>query len=178
MKLDEEKIDSTSKFEGKILHLYVDRVRLPNGHESIREVVRHPGAAAVIALTDENKIPLENQYRYPIGKTLWEIPAGKLDTGEDPLICAKRELNEETGIKAEKWETLGYIYTTPGFSDEKIYLFFAKELTNGRTHLDEDEFVEVKYFTVEEVESMIIDNRITDSKTISAFLRAQKSGLI
>ncbi|MGC8545765.1 NUDIX domain-containing protein [Athalassotoga sp.] len=178
MELSEKKIDSSEKFNGKILHLYVDEVKLPNGHTSFREVVRHPGASAVIVRSNEGKIILERQYRYPINEVLWEIPAGKLDLGEDPLNCAKRELMEETGITARKWEKLGHIYTTPGFSDEKIYLYFASEISNGKTHLDEDEFVEVEYFTIDEVELMIVNNEIVDSKTVVAFFRAQKRGLI
>lgn len=178
MELSEKKIDSSKKFDGKILHLYVDEVRLPNGHTSFREVVRHPGASAVLVRSNEGKIILERQYRYPIDEILWEIPAGKLDLQEDPLDCAKRELMEETGVTAQKWEQLGHIYTTPGFSDEKIYIYFASEISNGKTHFDEDEFVEVKYFTVHEVELMIVENEIVDSKTIAAFFRAQKRRLI
>ncbi|MCL4408131.1 MAG: NUDIX hydrolase [Thermotogae bacterium] len=178
MELSEKKINSSEKFNGKILHLYVDEVKLPNGHTSFREVVRHPGASAVIVRSNEGKIILERQYRYPINEVLWEIPAGKLDLGEDPINCAKRELMEETGITARRWEKLGHIYTTPGFSDEKIYLYFASEISNGKTHLDEDEFVEVEYFTIDEVELMIVNNEIVDSKTTVAFFRAQKRGLI
>ncbi len=178
MELSEKRINSSEKFEGKILRLYVDEVKLPNGHTSFREVVRHPGASAVIVKSNENKIILERQYRYPINEILWEIPAGKLDAGEDPLDCAKRELMEETGITAKRWEKLGHIYTTPGFSDEKIYLYFADEISNGKTHLDEDEFVEVKYFTIREVELMIMNNEIVDSKTIAAFFRAKNRGLL
>ena len=115
MELSEKKIDSSEKFNGKILHLYVDEVKLPNGHTSFREVVRHPGASAVIVRSNEGKIILERQYRYPVNEVLWEIPAGKLDLGEDPINCAKRELMEETGITARKWEKLGHIYTNTGF---------------------------------------------------------------
>ncbi len=178
MKLLEKKIDSSEKFVGKILHLYVDEVKLSNGHTSFREVVRHPGASAVIVRSNKGDIILEKQYRYPVNEILWEIPAGKLNVGEDPLDCAKRELMEETGITAKKWEALGHIYTTPGFSDEKIYLYFACELSNGKTHLDEDEFIEVKYFSVQEVELMIANNEIVDSKTIAAFFKAKMRGLL
>lgn len=178
MELTEKKIDSSEKFRGKILHLYLDEVELSNGHRSFREVVRHPGASAVIVKTNDGKLILEKQYRYPIDKILWEIPAGKIDLNEKPFDCAKRELEEETGFTSKNWKELGYIYTTPGFSDEKIYLYFTSELSDGKLNLDEDEFVEVKYFTFCEVEKMIIDNEITDSKTISAFFRAQKLGLL
>lgn len=177
MNLSEKTLNSSKKFQGKILELYVDEVELPNGHKSSREVVRHPGASAVIVLNDGCVI-LEQQYRYPINEILWEIPAGKLDKDEDPFECAKRELLEETGISAMKWEKLGYIYTTPGFSDEKIHLYFATDISNGKTHLDEDEFIEIKYFKVEEVESMILKNEIKDSKTIAAFFMAREMKLL
>jgi ADP-ribose pyrophosphatase len=178
MKLSEKKLSSIEKFEGKILHLYVDDVELPNGHKSFREVVRHPGASAILVLSNDRQIILERQYRYPIDKVLWEIPAGKLDKNEDPIDCARRELEEETGLVAKNLDELGYIYTTPGFSDEKIHLYFASVTEGGKKHPDEDEFVEVKTFPVEEVEHMIVENEIVDSKTIAAFFRAQKRGLI
>ncbi len=160
-----------------MIKLYVDEVTLPNSHTSRREVVRHPGAAAVI-VSKENMILLERQYRYPIDEILWEIPAGKLDPNEEPLHCAIRELREETGLTAKEWENLGYIYTTPGFSDEKIHLFFASDLEEGKQELDEDEFVETKWFTVEEVEKMITTNQIVDSKSIAAFFRAKERRLL
>lgn len=178
MNLTEKKINSSEKFHGKILRLYLDEVELSNGHRSSREVVRHPGASAVIVKTNDGKLIMERQYRYPIDKILWEIPAGKIDLNEKPFDCARRELEEETGFTAENWKEIGYIYTTPGFSDEKIYLYFASELSKGKTNLDEDEFVEIKYFTLSEVEKMIIENEINDSKTIAAFFRAQKLGLL
>ncbi|BBJ28758.1 NUDIX domain-containing protein [Athalassotoga saccharophila] len=178
MNLSEKVLNSSKKFEGKILKLYVDEVELPNGHKSFREVVRHPGASAVIVLLDDGQIVLERQFRYPINEILWEIPAGKLDKDEDPFECAKRELLEETGISALKWQKIGYIYTTPGFSDEKIHLYFASGISNGVRHLDEDEFLEIKYFKTEEVEEMIMKNEITDSKTIAAFFRARRMGLL
>lgn len=178
MNLTEKKINSSEKFHGKILRLYLDEVELSNGHRSSREVVRHPGASAVIVKTNDGKLIMERQYRYPIDKILWEIPAGKIDLNEKPFDCARRELEEETGFTAENWKEIGYIYTTPGFSDEKIYLYFASELSKGKTNLDEDEFVEIKYFTLSEAEKMIIENEINDSKTIAAFFRAQKLGLL
>ena len=178
MDLTEKKINSTLRFNGKMIKLYVDEVKLPNSHTSTREVVRHPGASAVLVVDKKGFLILERQYRYPIDKILWEIPAGKLDNNEEPFKCAKRELKEETGLIAKKWEELGYIYTTPGFSDEKIYLFFASDLEKGEQNLDEDEFVEIEYFSKEEVEKMINGNDIVDSKTIAAFLRAEKKGLL
>ncbi len=178
MDLREKKLNSSLRFNGRMIKLYVDEVELPNSHRATREVVRHPGASAVLVVDDRGFLVLERQYRYPIDKLLWEIPAGKLDKGEPPLNCAKRELKEETGLIAKEWQELGYIYTTPGFSDEKIYLFFAKVFEKGEQHLDEDEFVEMKYFSREDVENMITTGEIVDSKTIAAFFRAQKKGLL
>ncbi len=178
MKLRERKLNSSLKFNGKMIRLYVDEVELPNGHKSGREVVRHPGASAVLVVDEKGFLVLEKQYRYPIDEILWEIPAGKLNKSEPSLECAKRELMEETGLKAKKWEELGYIYTTPGFSDEKIYLFFASDLEKGEQNLDEDEFVEMKYFSKNKVEEMINTGEIADSKTIAAFFRAEKKGLL
>ncbi len=178
MNLKEKALNSTLKFNGKMIRLYVDEVELPNGHKSVREVVRHPGASAALVLDGKSFIALERQYRYPVDEILWEIPAGKLDKSETPLECAKRELREETGLMAERWEELGYIYTTPGFSDEKIYLFFANDLKKGDLNLDEDEFVESKFFSKSEVEYMMTKNKIVDSKTISAFFRAEKRGFL
>ncbi len=178
MELKEKKLGSSLKFNGRMIKLYVDEVELPNSHTSTREVVRHPGASAMLVVDEKGFLILERQYRYPVDKILWEIPAGKLDKNEFPIDCAKRELKEETGLIAKKWEELGYIYTTPGFSDEKIYLFFASDLEKGEQNLDEDEFVEIEYFSKEEVEKMISDDNIVDSKTIAAFLRAEKKGLL
>jgi ADP-ribose pyrophosphatase len=178
MELREEKLNSSLKFNGRMIKLYVDEVKLPNSHISTREVVRHPGASAVLVVDEGGFLVLERQYRYPVDEILWEIPAGKLDKGEQPFECAKRELTEETGLKAKRWEELGYIYTTPGFSDEKIYLFFASELENGEQNLDEDEFVEMERFSKGDVEKMINDGKIVDSKTIAAFFRAEKRGLL
>ncbi len=177
MNLKERKKNSSLTFNGKMIKLYVDDVILPNSHTSRREVVRHPGAAAMLALK-EGMIVLERQYRYAVDEILWEIPAGKLDPKEEPLHCAVRELEEETGLRANRWEELGYIYTTPGFSDEKIYLFFAGDLESGEQNLDDDEFVEVEWFPIDKVEEMIVENEIVDSKSIAAFFRAKEKGLL
>ena len=178
MELEEKKVNSLLKFDGKMIKLYLDEVKLPNDHNSHREVVRHPGAAAIIAINREGFIVVEKQYRYPVDEILWEIPAGKLDKDEEPLACAKREFEEETGFVAKNWKMLGYIYTTPGFSDEKIHLFFASELEKGNINPDEDEFVEIKFLSKSEIERMILENEIVDSKTIAAFFRAHEKGLL
>ncbi|MBU9714754.1 NUDIX domain-containing protein [Evansella tamaricis] len=155
-------------FEGKIIDLAVHDVKLPNGKESKREIVTHPGAVAIIAMDEEENIVLVDQYRKPLEKTIAEIPAGKLEQGEDPLECAKRELEEETGLVAATWTALGSFYTSPGFADELIYLFLAEDLSGGNVNLDEDEFVESYKVTVEDAVKLIESQKIHDAKTVYA----------
>jgi len=172
MKLMEQEVSKELIFKGKILNLEKYNVRLPNGNISTREVVDNPGAVAVLPIDEEGYIYFVKQYRFPIREVLIEIPAGKFDSpNEDPLECGKRELEEETGLMAKEWIYLGYIYTTPGFSNEKIHLYAAKELHNVGSKPDDDEFVEVFKFNVYEVEQMIKTGGITDSKSICAFYR-------
>jgi len=169
MDLREKKLTSEIAYKGKFLKIDHDTVLVPNGNVSDREVVRHPGAAAIIAFVD-NKIVFERQYRYAVDKTLLEIPAGKKDLGEDTLITAKRELKEETGYIAGDMKYLGAIYTSVGFCDEKIDIYLAKNLTKGDTSFDMDEIIELEYYTLDEVKAMIRDGIITDAKTISAIM--------
>jgi len=154
-------------FDGKLIKLQVDTVRLPNGTEAKREIVRHPGAAAVLALHDGRMLVVE-QYRKPLGKVQVEIPAGKLDPGEDPMACAARELEEETGYRAKSLRPVSAFYTSPGFADEKLYLYFAEELEKGSAKPDEDEFLEIGAITFEEARQYIREERISDAKTILA----------
>ncbi|MGA8941787.1 MAG: NUDIX hydrolase [Thermoactinomyces sp.] len=170
MKQDlEEKTVSTKKiFEGKVIQVQVDEVRLPNGHLSKREIVRHPGAVAVVAVTDENKLVLVRQFRKPLEKTILEIPAGKLEKNEDPRNCAKRELEEETGYTAAQLEKIASFYTSPGFADEEIHLYRATGLQKGRKCLDEDEFVELAELTLEECFKCVETGEICDAKTMFA----------
>ncbi|RKL67666.1 ADP-ribose pyrophosphatase [Salipaludibacillus neizhouensis] len=167
-KLYETTIRTTPIFQGKIIDLEVQDVTLPNGKESKREVVHHPGAVAVIALTPENKLILVRQFRKPLEKVLAEIPAGKLEKGEDPLECAKRELEEETGVQAENWTKLHSFYTSPGFADELVHVYLAEGLGEGMVNMDEDEFVERIDVTLEEAEALIESEEIHDAKTIYA----------
>ena len=140
--LIETKLESENIFDGNLLHIKKDKVKLPNGGEAYREWVKHPAAAAVIPLTDQGEIILVRQYRYPIDEVTLEIPAGKLDvSGEDPLECAKRELSEETGYTAQEYKFLSKLATSVGFSDEVIYIYAAKGLKAGTQHTDEDEFI-------------------------------------
>jgi hydrolase, NUDIX family len=159
------------KFDGKLIKVTYDIAEV-NGKESWREVVHHPGASAVVAIDEENRIIMEKQFRYALNDYLLEIPAGKLDKGEDPLVCAKRELEEETGIIASEWISLGTIATSPGFCNEVIHLFVAKGLSKGEIHWDEDEYVEVERYTFDELLQRIQEEKIKDSKTLSALLLA------
>lgn len=169
--MQECKLSSEMKFDGKLIKVTYDIAEV-NGKESWREVVHHPGASAVVAIDEENRIIMEKQFRYALNDYLLEIPAGKLDKGEDPLVCAKRELEEETGIIASEWISLGTIATSPGFCNEVIHLFVAKGLSKGEIHWDEDEYVEVERYTFDELLKRIQEEKIKDSKTLSALLLA------
>ncbi|GAB4298727.1 MAG: NUDIX hydrolase [Ignavibacteriaceae bacterium] len=157
-------------FKGKVFDLKVDNILYKSGNRGIREVAVHPGGAVIAAITKENKLVMVNQFRYPLQKKLLELPAGKLDPGEDPDVCAKRELAEETGYKAGKLQKLGYIHTTPGFCTETLHIYFASELTAGNHNREEgEEGMAIFEFTFNEVEQKIIRGEIVDAKSISGF---------
>lgn len=166
-KFEETTIRTTPVFQGRIISLQVDEVRLPNGETATREIVKHPGAVAVLALVD-NKMLVVEQYRKPLEKSQVEIPAGKLDEGEEPLTAAMRELEEETGFRSGSIRLISSFYTSPGFADELIHLYVAEDLTKGNVNLDEDEFLECEAITLEQAEQYIADRRISDAKTIMA----------
>ncbi len=170
---EEKTVSSKKVFEGRIIDVRVETVEFPDGKTAYRELVDHPGGVGVIALTDDGKILMVRQYRKPIEKDIWEIPAGKLDLGEDPKTCGIRELEEETGYMAKEIISLGYIYPSPGFANEVTHIFFAKGLAKGTTNLDEDEFLDVQEFTIEEVRNMILNNEINDAKTVVGFLKCE-----
>lgn len=173
--LKEIKTDSQEIFDGAIVHLFKDTVTLPNGHTATREVIRHIGAVAVVPLTDDGKVIVERQFRYPLDQVITEIPAGKLDSAaEDRLSAAKRELEEETGYTAQKWIELGDFHPTAAYCDEKITLYLATGLHQGERHLDEDEFLNVEAVPLEELISDIMAGRITDGKTQVALLKVQQ----
>jgi ADP-ribose pyrophosphatase len=161
-----EMIGRETIFEGKVVRLYLDKVRLPNGKEAEREVVLHWGAVGMVALDDEEKVYLVRQYRHPVGRELIEIPAGKLDPGEEPLDCARRELMEEIGYSADEWRELASFYTSPGFSDEMLHLFLARNLKEGVADPEEDEFLEIIHLPLQEALRMVARGEIQDSKTI------------
>lgn len=172
MNLQEKRLSEKTLFEGNILKLRVDTVQLPNGKQATREVVAHPGAVAVVPVTDDGKIVLVRQYRYPIGQIMLEIPAGKLDAGEAPEACAQRELSEETGFTAGQLTKITSIYTTPGFSDEIIHLYLAKNLKKAEQHLDEDEFINVECCSPQQVKKLIAQGEINDAKSLVGLLMA------
>lgn len=169
--MQERKLSSEMKFDGKLIKVTYDVAEV-NGKEAWREVVHHPRASAVVAIDEENRIIMEKQFRYALNDYLLEIPAGKLDAGEDPLVCAKRELEEETGIIASEWISLGTIATSPGFCNEVIHLYVAKGLSKGEIHWDEDEYVEVERYRFDELLQRIKEEKIKDSKSLSALLLA------
>lgn len=140
MELSEKTLSSRQVFDGRLLKVYLDQVGLVNGNSAVREFVHHPGGAAVVALDGDGNVYLERQFRYPYHKVVTEIPAGKLEPGEDPGHAIRRELKEELGAEAGRWDALGYIMPTVGYTDEMLYLFLARELTFGERHLDQDEF--------------------------------------
>ncbi|WP_066193091.1 NUDIX hydrolase [Gracilibacillus timonensis] len=176
---EEKTLESKPIFNGKIIEVQVDQVSLPNGENSTRELVKHPGAVAVIALTEENKIVFVRQYRKPLEKALVEIPAGKLEEGEQPETTAIRELEEETGYTTDHLQLIQSFYTSPGFSDEIVHLYLADQLQVLDTPklLDEDEFVERMELTLEETEELVEKQEIHDAKTVYALLYLKLRGM-
>ncbi len=172
--LSKEKLIKSDKiFEGKILKVRVDTVEIvQNGNSATREIVEHPGGVGIVALTEEGKICLVKQYRRPFDCMTMEIPAGKLEWGEDHYECGVRELSEETGYSAKEFVYLGEFYVTPGFCTEKIHIYLATGLEAGSTHLDEDEFVEIYEYTFDELFDMIMANEIKDAKTVIGIMKA------
>ena len=157
-------------FRGRLVSLEVDRVIEPGGREVEREVCRHPGAAAVLALTGEDEVVLVRQYRYAVDEFLWEVPAGTLASGETPDETARREFLEETGFYPHRLEKLAELFAAPGFTDERLHLFMASELEEQAPCPDEDEAIEVGVFSLEEVRVMLEQGRIRESKTMVALL--------
>lgn len=174
--LAEKKVSSEVIFEGQILHVERDHVKLPNGDIKTRELIRHIGAVCMVPVTADNQIIMERQYRYPMDEVFWEIPAGKLDaSNENRLSAAKRELQEETGFTADEWTELGIYYPTIAYSDEKITMYMARGLHLGERNLDDDEFINVTTIPIERVIKMIMDGEITDGKTQTAVLKAARA---
>jgi ADP-ribose pyrophosphatase len=176
LNLTETRISGEEVYSGSLLHVQRDVVRLPDGSEGVREYIRHPGAVAILALFDDGRVVLERQFRYPHGSVFIEIPAGKCEPGEDRLVSARRELQEETGYVAEDWRRLGVIHPAIAYTNEAIELFLARKLTLRERRLDAGEFLEVITLPLGEAVEMVRDGRITDSKTVSGLLWAAQFG--
>ena len=172
MDLTERKLESEKLYDGRIVKLFRDVVELPNGKTAFREIVRHPGGVIILPVDNEGNVHLVRQFRYAYDRAILEIPAGKLEYGEEPLSAARRELEEEIGATAESWVSLGDIWPTPGFCDEVQHLWLARGLTFGETNPDEDEFLEQVQLPFAQVFAMAADGRMQDSKSIVAILRA------
>lgn len=169
-RLEEKTIKTEKIYDGRVISLQVEDVELPNGKTSKREIIKHPGAVAILPITDEGKIVMVEQYRKALERTLVEIPAGKLERGEDPKHCAQRELEEETGYVCEKLDWLISFYTSPGFADEIVHLYVATGLTKkeNAASLDEDEFVNLLEISLSEAKQYIEEQKIYDAKTAFA----------
>jgi ADP-ribose pyrophosphatase len=170
--LTETALTSEPVFDGKLLKVHRDRVRLPDGGEGVREYIRHPGAVLIVAQRPDGRLLLVRQFRYALGRAVLEMPAGRIEPQEDLLDCARRELIEETGYAAGEWRHLGTIHPCVGYSDERIEVFLARSLTEVGARPDDDEFLEPLSLGVGEVEAAARDGRITDAKTLCALFLA------
>lgn len=173
-KFEEKTLSGGIEFDGKFIKVAKYDVEISTGQKRIREVVHHPGGVVVVAQKDENTILMVKQYRYPTKQVLLELPAGRLEPGENPDYAIKRELEEETGYLAKTWKSLGYIFTTPGICDEKLYLYYATDLEFKKQNPDEGEIIEYFEYNLDEVFDMIKNGQIHDAKTICALTRAYK----
>lgn len=168
----EKTVETDVKFEGRILKLRVDTVELPDGTTSTREIIEHPGGVAVIAVDENGYVPMVTQFRKPYEKMIMELPAGKLDNGEDPLDCGIRELEEETGLKAHNFVSLGAVLPSPGYAAEMIYVYLATDLYEGTVHLDEGEFLSVEKIHIDTLIDMVMNGKLQDAKTVIGILKA------
>ena len=173
MKFREKTINSELIFDGRVVKLYKDSVELSTGQKTFREVVKHSGGVVILAFKGD-KILLVKQFRYPMKEVMLELPAGKLEQGENPFEAAKRELEEETGYCANKWTDLGYVYTSPGYSDEKLYLYKEEDLEFTHCHPDEGEIIQAFEYKYDDVLKMIDNGQINDAKTLCALLRGKR----
>lgn len=174
MELEEKKLSSEEIFDGVAIHLFRDEILLPNGNKGVREVIRHPGAVCVIPVTEDGDVIFVNQFRYAFNKVTLEVPAGKLEKGEDPLEAAMRELSEETGLSAKNVVYLGELYTTPALIDEVIHMYLATDLVEGKQHLDEDEFINTLRMPLSKAVQKVMNGEIKDAKTQTILLKAEK----
>lgn len=174
-RLEEIQRETEEIFDGQVVHLFKDTVQLPNGKCAVRETIRHIGAVAIVPMTEDGKVIVERQFRYPIAQVITEIPAGKLDhKEEDRLAAAKRELEEETGLIADKWQELGDYYPAAAYCDERITMYLAEGLREGVRNLDEDEFLNIEAVDLEELVEEIMQGKIIDGKTQAAILKVKQ----
>jgi len=173
MDMTERMVEHTCPYKGVIVDVTLDKAVLPNGREAKREVVIHPGGAAALPLNDDGTVTVVRQYRYPFGRVLTEIPAGKLEQGEDPRKAIVRELEEEIGAKAAELIDLGCVYTSPGITQEVLYLYLARGLTYGECCPDEDEFLEIDRVPFEDLLQQVMNGEIKDAKTVAAVLKTK-----
>ncbi len=172
MEFKEEMVSQETVYEGVIVNVRRDKARLMDGRITNREVVEHPGGVAVFAMDDQGRVALVRQYRYPMGEETLELPAGKLEPGEDPRDSGLRELAEETGLVPGTFEDMGCLYSSPGILAERIYLYFAKDLTQGPTHPDDGEFVETVWLPYQDLVDKTRRGEIKDGKTLAGILKA------
>lgn len=171
MELEEKTLASKKIFSGRIIDVDIDTIELPNGKTATREVVNHPGGVCIAALTDKNELLFVNQYRYPYHEVVLELPAGKLEKGQDPLENGKRELKEETGAIGRDYLSLGKLYPSPGYCGEVIHLYSCKVDSLGAMSPDEDEFLDVIKIDIKEAVNLVLENKIFDAKTQVAILK-------
>lgn len=175
MDYTEKTLRRVNTYKGIIVDVQTDMIELPNGNITMREVVRHPGGVCVAAVDEAGVVTLVRQYRYPFAAHLLELPAGKLEPGEEPLPAAVRELSEETGLEADTWTELGALLTSPGFSTETLYLYLATGLRRGQAHPDPNEFLDVVTMPLGELLRRIDAGEVRDAKTVAGALRAERA---
>lgn len=171
MNLKEKSLSQEYKYKGRVISLRVDKAELPNGDTAVREVIEHNGGVCVAAITEDDEVLMVKQFRYPYMEEIYELPAGKRDGDEEPLICGKRELREETGAEAGEYLFIGQLYPSPGYCGEIISMYVAKDLTFGNNELDKDEFLVCEKMPLNKAVSMVLNGEIKDAKTQAALLK-------
>ena len=174
MELWEKTVESETLFEGKIVTLKLDKAELPNGRVARREVVEHPGGVAILPLFDDGTVSIVRQFRYPFQEVVTELPAGKLEKGEDHRPAALRELEEEVGVTCGKLTYLGCLYSSPGFSTEVLHMYLAQELAQGACHPDDDEFLDAERIPFSQLADQVMSGEIVDAKTVALVLKVKQ----